>query len=228
MKFIDREIVTEKFKHATTDIKDIAEFLYNNRKNIGISLQDYEDSNASEPYLISNDGKFIAKYNSHKNAVGFYTETGDVLKRLTHTTPEAMEGSYFTITKDKKVDLITDILPQGDILIKFDTGEVVTLDNESVDTYVNYLGEWEDVQDIIYTGLSTGNTENYKVIFDEDRHYASLLEDQRSKINDDLLSYIEECERETDKEVKESCDFPACDCEKYCTSTGEKLVNKKF
>lgn len=225
MKFIDRELVTEKVKHVTTDIKEIIEFLYNNRNNIGISLslQDYEDSNASEPYLFSNDGKFIAKYNSHKNAVDFYTETGDVLKRLTHTSPESMEGSHFTITKDKKVDLITDILPQGDILIKFDTGEVVTLDNESVDTYVNYLGEWEDVQDIIYTGLSTGNTENYKVIFDEDRHYASLLEAQRSKINDDLLSYIEECEKETDKEVKESCNFPDCDCEKYCTCTGEKI-----
>ncbi|WRW34652.1 hypothetical protein CF5_0052 [Staphylococcus phage CF5] len=224
MKFIDRELVTEKVKHTTTDIKEIAEFLYNNRNNVSISLQDYEDSNASEPYLVSSDGKFIAKYNSHKNAVGFYTETGDVLKRLTHTTPEAMEGSQFTITKDKKVDLITDVLPQGDILIKFDTGEVVTLDNESVDTYVNYLGEWEDVQDIIYTGLSNGNTENYKVIFDEDKYYTYLAEEQRSNINEDLLDYIEEREKETDEEMENDCDFPTCDCEKYYTCTGEKLI----
>src|SRR5699024_11690907 len=82
--------------------------------NPPMTLEDAEDYNASSQYLVSDNGKFIAKYNKELNAVGFYEESGEDVKHLTHTTPEKLEGTVFTIEEETEIDLLNDVLPQGE------------------------------------------------------------------------------------------------------------------
>ena len=128
------------------------------------------------------------------NAVGFYEESGEDVKHLTHTTPEKLEGTVFTIEEETEIDLLNDVLPQGDILIKFTDDSVYLPDNESVSDSVNYLADndWDSVIDIIYTGLSRGNTENAIVELASD-----------------------------DEEPEEAECGVDCDCFGFCAETGE-------
>ena len=200
MKKINSVIKGKGKKVQTTDIMKIS---YNVRDhNPTMTLEDAEDYNASSQYLVSDNGKFIAKYNKEMNAVGFYEESGEDVKHLTHTTPEKLEGTVFTIEEETEIDLINDVLPQGDILIKFTDDSIYLPDNESVLDSVNYLADndWDSVDDIIYTGLSKGKGENCIVDFN---------------YNDYNIYY--------DNEVCEN--YPECECSNYCSSTGEYIGN---
>ena len=192
MKKINSVIKGESKKVQTTDVMKISYYVRDH--NPSMTLEDAEDYNASSQYLVSDNGKFIAKYNKELNAVGFYEESGEDVKHLTHTTPEKLEGTVFTIEEETEIDLINDVLPQGDILIKFTDGDFYLPDNESVSDTVNYLADndWDSVDEVIYTGLSKGNTENAIVEF--------TLNDEEP----------EEAECGVD-----------CDCFGFCAETGE-------
>ena len=192
MKRINSVIKGKGKKVQTTDVMKISYYVRDH--NPSMTLEDAEDYNANSQYLVSDNGKFIAKYNKELNAVGFYEESGEDVKHLTHTTPEKLEGTVFTIEEETEIDLINDVLPQGDILIKFTDGDFYLPDNESVSDSVNYLADndWDSVIDIIYTGLSKGNTENAIVEL--------ALDDEEP----------EEAECGVD-----------CDCFGFCAETGE-------
>ena len=192
MKKINSVIKGKGKKVQTTDVMKISYYVRDH--NPSMTLEDSGDYNANSQYLVSDNGKFIAKYNKELNAVGFYEESGEDVKHLTHTTPEKLEGTVFTIEEGTEIDLLNDVLPQGDILIKFTDDSVYLPDNESVSDSVNYLADndWDSVIDIIYTGLSKGNTENVIVEF--------ALDDEEP----------EEAECGVD-----------CDCFGFCAETGE-------
>ncbi len=162
MKRINSVIKGKEKKIQTTDVKKISYYVRDH--NPSMTLEDAEDYNANSQYLVSDNGKFIAKYNKEKNAVGFYEESGEDVKHLTHTTPEKLEGTVFTIEEETEIDLINDVLPQGDILVR-DSGGVTTLFDESVSDFISTFYDKEDVLEVIYTGLSKGNTENAIVEF---------------------------------------------------------------
>lgn len=200
MKKINSVIKGEGKKVQTTDVRKISYYVKDH--NPPMTLEDLEDYNANSQYLVSDNGKFIAKYNKELNAVGFYEESGEDVKHLTHTTPEKLEGTVFTIEEETEIDLINDVLPQGDILIKFTDDSIYLPDNESVLDSVNYLADndWDSVDDIIYTGLSKGKGENCIVDFNYNAY--------------DIYY---------DKEVCEN--YPECECDNYCSSTGEYIGN---
>lgn len=54
----------------TSDVEKVSNYIQNN--NLPLNVEDNNDINAINRYLVSDDGKFIAKYNKDKNAVGFY------------------------------------------------------------------------------------------------------------------------------------------------------------
>lgn len=192
MKKINSVIKGEGKKVQTTDVKKISYYVRDH--NPTMTLEDAEDYNASSQYLVSDNGKFIAKYNKELNAVGFYEESGEDVKHLTHTTPEKLEGTVFTIEEETEIDLINDVLPQGDILIKFTDGDIYLPDNDSVSNTVNYLvgNDWDMVDEVIYTGISKGKGENCIV---------------------DFALYDEEPE-------EAECGVD-CDCFGFCAETGE-------
>ncbi|AAO47470.1 hypothetical protein QCF18_09810 [Staphylococcus aureus] len=204
MKKINSVIKGEGKKVQTADVRKISYYVKD--YNPCMTVDDANDYNATSQYLVSDNGKFIAKYNKDMNAVGFYEESGDTVKHLTHTTPERLEGTVFTIEEETEIDLINDTLPQGDILIKFSDGSIYLPDNESVLDSVNYLADndWDSVDDIIYTGLSKGNSENCIVDFN---------------YNNYDIGY-------DDVEDEDVCDnYPECECSNYCSSTGEYIGN---
>ncbi|UJQ43388.1 hypothetical protein [Staphylococcus phage vB_Sau_P68] len=206
MKRINSVIKGKGKKIQTTDVMKISYYVRDH--NPSMTLEDAEDYNANSQYLVSDNGKFIAKYNKELNAVGFYEESGEDVKHLTHTTPEKLEGTVFTIEEETEIDLVNDVLPQGDILIKFTDGDFYLPDNESVSNTVNYLvgNDWDMVDEVIYTGLSKGKGENCIVDFDSSIYHEDLFDD------DDY-----------DDEVCEN--YPECNCGKYCSSTGEYIGN---
>ncbi|MDU0945787.1 MAG: hypothetical protein E7A65_05125, partial [Anaerococcus vaginalis] len=122
---------------------------------------------------VSDDGKFIAKYNKYKNAVGFYKEVGDTVKHLTHVTREELGNTTFTIKEKEYINLVTEVLPQGDILLKT-SYEIVTIDNDSVLGFISdVMYDVDDVEEIIYTGLSRGRTENVILDFQLDKYLSN-------------------------------------------------------
>ena len=204
MKRINSVIKGKGKKVQTTDVMKISYYVRDH--NPSMTLEDAEDYNANSQYLVSDNGKFIAKYNKEKNAVGFYEESGEDVKHLTHTTPEKLEGTVFTIEEETEIDLINDVLPQGDILIKFTDGDFYLPDNESVSDTVNYLADndWDMIDEVIYTGISKGKGENCIVDFDSSIYHDDLFDDE-------------------DEEVCEN--YPECNCGKYCSATGEYIGN---
>lgn len=100
----------------TSDVEKVSNYIQNN--NLPLNVEDNNDINAINRYLVSDDGKFIAKYNKDKNAVGFYKEVGDTVKHLTHVTREELGSTTFTIKEKEYINLVTEVLPQGDILLK--------------------------------------------------------------------------------------------------------------
>lgn len=198
MRRISPIIKGESKKVQTTDVKKVSYYVRDH--NPAMTPEDSEDYNSNSQYLVSDNGKFIAKYNKEVNAVGFYEESGVNIKHLTHTTPERLEGTVFTIEEYTEIDLINDVLPQGDILIKT-SYEVLTIENDSVLGFIeDRIDDLDDVEEIIYTGLSKGKTEN--VIVDVMLNKYINLDD--IEIEDDTL-----CKN--------------CDCIDYCTITGEEI-----
>lgn len=155
-------IKKNKIKVSTTDIVKISKYLKDNPPIMG--LHDHCDDNANSHYLVSDSGKYIAKINYPLGAVGFYKEKGNLIKHLSHIDKEELGGETFTIAVNEEINLIEDVLPQGDIIIKLKDGRTIVPDDESVSTAIYmffYL-----VDKIIYTGISEGNGENYLVDFE--------------------------------------------------------------
>lgn len=205
MKKINEIIKGKKEEVKTTDFAEVSHFLREfDNKNLEFNNVEVDDYNTA-PYLISDDGKVIAKLHRDFKAVGFYKEIGDNVKYLTHVKRgEEVEGTVFTLVKYNETNLITDKLPQGDILIRTSYDEVLTLDNESVQGYLSDRDiDLDDIEDIIYTGLSKGETEN-AVVDVNLRNYAYDLDDDIIEIEDESR-----CEN--------------CDCVDYCTLTGEEI-----
>lgn len=205
MKKINEIIKGKKEEVKTTDFAEVSHFLREfDNKNLELNNVEVDDYNTA-PYLISDDGKVIAKLHRDFKAVGFYKEIGDNVKYLTHLKRgEEVEGTVFTLVKYNETNLITDKLPQGDILIRTSYDEVLTLDNESVQGYLSDRDiDLDDIEDIIYTGLSKGETEN-AVVDVNLRNYVYDLDDDIIEIEEDTC-----CEN--------------CDCVDYCTLTGEEI-----
>lgn len=125
----------------TSDVEKVSNYIQNN--NLPLNVEDNNDINAINRYLVSDDGKFIAKYNKDKNAVGFYKEVGDTVKHLTHVTREELGNTTFTIN-DSVLGFISDVMYDVD-----------------------------DVEEIIYTGLSRGRTENVILDFQLDKYLSN-------------------------------------------------------
>ncbi|QLF86784.1 hypothetical protein BESEP4_00050 [Staphylococcus phage vB_SepM_BE04] len=155
----------------TSDVEKVSNYIQNN--NLPLNVEDNNDINAINRYLVSDDGKFIAKYNKDKNAVGFYKEVGDTVKHLTHVTREELGSTTFTIKEKEYINLVTEVLPQGDILLKT-SYEIVTIDNDSVLGFISdVMYDIDDVEEIIYTGLSSGRTENVILDFQLDKYLSN-------------------------------------------------------
>ena len=236
MKRINSVIKGKGKKVQTTDVMKISYYVRDH--NPSMTLEDAEDYNASSQYLVSDNGKFIAKYNKEMNAVGFYEESGEDVKHLTHTTPEKLEGTVFTIEEETEIDLLNDVLPQGDILVR-DSGGVTTLYDESANDFISTFYDKKEEVEVIYTGLSKGNTENaivefsisdYTKDFYSNEYYADEAEERFNSIdNKEIKEYITKRKKEVDEEVYQSeevCDnYPECECDNYCSSTGEYIGN---
>ena len=208
MKKINEIIKGKKEEVKTTDFAVVSHLLKNCAKTISVKSSDVGDSNTT-PYLVSDDGKVIAKFNKDFNAVGFYQEVGDNVKHLSHLTEKEVEGTVFTIEKYNEINLITDTVPQGDILIRTSYDEVLTLDNESVEDYLIYADiDLDDIEDIIYTGLSKGKTENYIVDVNLSEYIYEVDDNYRTFGN---------------IEIEEDTTCKNCDCVDYCTLTGEEI-----
>ncbi|QQO38176.1 hypothetical protein LSA2308_00156 [Staphylococcus phage LSA2308] len=121
------------------------------------------------PYLISDDGTFIAQYLEKANAVGFYKESiiqGKV-KQLVHVTPADIEHTTWTIEEDDIVDLYNDELPVGDTIIyhneKYSSElDAYLLPHVSFRDYIDGLGIMDSISlsRVVYTGISKGRKEN--------------------------------------------------------------------
>lgn len=205
MKKINEIIKGKKEEVKTTDFAEVSHFLREfDNKNLEFNNVEVDDYNTA-PYLISDDGKVIAKLHRDFKAVGFYKEIGDNVKYLTHVKRgEEVEGTVFTLVKYNETNLITDKLPQGDILIRTSYDEVLTLDNESVQGYLSDRDiDLDDIEDIIYTGLSKGEIENAIV----DVNLRKYIYD----LDEDII------------EIEEDTICKNCDCVDYCTLTGEEI-----
>lgn len=204
MKKINEIIKGEKEEIKTTDFAVVSHFLKKCDSSITKLKPSDDDDYNTTPYLISDNGKVIAKLHKDFNAVGFYQEVGDNVKYLSHITEEKVEGTVFTIGQYNQTNLITDKLPQGDILIRTSYDEVLTLDNESVEDYLSHRDiDLDDIEDIIYTGLSKGEIENAIV----DVNLRKYIYD----LDEDII------------EIEEDTICKNCDCVDYCTLTGEEI-----
>lgn len=195
MEVIKPIIKDDKKKVKTMDVQEVSYYVLENSPTM--ILEDAEDYNSSQ-YLVSDNGKFIAKYNRVVGAVGFYREVGEDVKHLSHVTPKEIAGVVWTIEKSKNINLFTKELPQGDILVKFSDEDVVTLDNESIVDMMGYVG-YDDlvtIDKIYYTGISRGKTQIKEIDLST------------------LGEYIEPIETE--------CGIN-CDCIDYCAETGESF-----
>lgn len=209
MKKINEIIKGEKEEIKTTNFEEVSYFLRDfDNKNSELTDVEVDDYNTA-PYLVSDDGKVIAKLHRDFNAVGFYQEVGDTIKYLSHVPKKEVERTTFTIYKYNETNLITDKLPQGDILIRTSYDEVLTLDNESVEDYLIYADiDLDDIEDIIYTGLSKGKTENYIVDVNLSEYIYEVDDNYRTFGN---------------IEIEEDTTCKNCDCVDYCTLTGEEI-----
>lgn len=158
MEQISPIIVTGEKEVITRDIRKISEFVRAEYYKITGTSTDAEDINALNPFLYSTDFDFVAQYNVGFDAVGFYkVHLEDNLTIFRHATEEELEGTEFTIKEVEIKSVLEDVLPPGDVLVKFYDDGVIALNNVSVDEYIS--GDWDNVTDIYYTGLSTGQTE---------------------------------------------------------------------
>lgn len=154
------KIKTKDVNRISNYLKDIYEKLDMERS---IDLQN------RTPYLISDNGTFIAQYLEKANAVGFYKESiiqGKV-KQLVHVTPTDIEHTIWTIEEDDIVDLYNAKLPVGDIIIYFSRGNsselsAYLLPHVSFREYIDGLGlqTLSCISKIVYTGISKDRKEN--------------------------------------------------------------------
>ncbi|ARQ95801.1 hypothetical protein qdsa001_45 [Staphylococcus phage qdsa001] len=159
------KVGTNKVK--TKDVNKISEYLKDTYEKL--DMEQSIDFQNRTPYLISDDGIFIAQYLEKANAVGFYKEStvqGEV-KQLVHVTPADIEHTTWTIEEDDIVDVYNDELPVGDIIIYFSRSisselSAYLLPHVSFREYIDGLGlqTLSCIPKIVYTGISKGRREN--------------------------------------------------------------------
>ncbi|AAX92365.1 hypothetical protein TwortDSMZ_063 [Staphylococcus phage Twort] len=155
----------------TNDVKQISEYL----KNESTSLCVYSDYKPEEldVYLESNCGNYMAIYYKDKNAVGFFTKISSKNGKtynLRHVPNISdLEEVEFTIEEQVKLNLLTEDLPMGDLLIFMKDGEV-KVPFDSFINHVKYIldNDYTKVDKIIYTGISRGIKEHMELDFVHD------------------------------------------------------------
>lgn len=167
---------------TTNNIQDISQYVIEGQEiETEISMGEVVDNLTISPYLWNVDRTAVAQYNQEFGAVGYYKEVGEDVKRLVHLDISvASKISPFQIKKTETVDLLRDKLPAGDIIIKYKeyyyASNLITktkietdmLEDYSVKEFVSlFLGSWDDVEKVYYTGLSTGGNEIVEVDFSE-------------------------------------------------------------
>ncbi|UXE02817.1 hypothetical protein Koombakaat1_00027 [Staphylococcus phage Koomba-kaat_1] len=154
-------------KTKTKDVNKISKYLKDTYEKLDMEWSiDFQNRT---PYLISDDGIFIAQYLEKANAVGFYKEStvqGEV-KQLVHVTPADIEHTTWTIEEDDIVDLYNDELPVGDIIFYYSNSYSSELDayllpHVSFRDYIDGLGIMDSISlsRVVYTGISKGRKEN--------------------------------------------------------------------
>lgn len=170
MEKISPIIVTgEKVEH-TSDIRKVSEYVRLEYNKTSGTVEDAEDRNALNPFLYSLSKNFVAQYNKEVDGVGFYkVEKDNDFVTFRHTNMKEIEGEEFAIIEPDIKNILTDVLPQGDVLIHHKNGSINSTYNESVLEYAKRR-DINFIQTIYYTGISTGQTEIQGV------HVSDLIE----------------------------------------------------
>ncbi|XWX32510.1 hypothetical protein LCFBJUUZ_CDS0051 [Staphylococcus phage PG-2021_76] len=159
MEKISPIIVTGEKVEYTKDVRKISEYVMLEHDKIKGTVEDAEDRNALNPFLYSLDKKFVAQYNPEVDGVGFYkVEESNDFVTFRHATREEIEDSEFPIIEPDIKNVLTDVLPQGDVLIHNKNGSVNSIYGESVLDYAKRR-DINFIQTIYYTGISTGQSE---------------------------------------------------------------------
>lgn len=155
-------VVGEKVTR-TNDIWKISNYVKAEFYKTSGTDKDAEDVNALNPFLYSADFNFVAQYNKYLDAVGFYkVHLENNLTIFRHTTEEEIEGVEFIIVEPEIKNVLTDVLPEGDIIIKNKNKSMHSIYDESVLEYAKRR-DINFISSVYYTGLSTGQTEIQKI-----------------------------------------------------------------
>lgn len=204
---------------TTHSISEVSNMLLGVHKKLKEQAQDssyQSDSLLVSPYIMDTTGTVKAVYSPEQNAVGFYYEDGRCVKSLKHVgSASEISGLTWEYLKDTEVNVLTEALPSGDILVYTATdGEAHSLNGEySVVEFMEESGlDVEDILKIVYLGLSTKEP------------VVELIE-----FEDVLREYFPEEEillsgNEDEGEEEEECTFPHCNCNELCQEYKEKVL----
>lgn len=229
--------VVGKEKVITKSIEDVSLYLLNLDNELKITNP--EDDKYKDGYftkdiqLVSKCGKYIAKTYKENGVVlgvGFYK--CKIVQGKAYTLehvekPSDISDVEWEIEENKEVDLVNGKLPSGDILVRTNFGDVdngyETLEVTSLKDFIleiqqlaNTIASMEPKEfKAIYTGLSTGEIQEPKVIFD------NFVEAIQYVLKGSIDSFKEEVEDELEGievddellEEKEEC--PDCGCYKH-------------
>lgn len=215
---------------ATSNLREVAELLISAKKRIEDNLpvednlpEEYkQDHNVSEPFILSTDGKVMAKVNADLNDVGFYYVVGQNVKSLTHVgSPSEITDVVFEYLKDEEVDVLDSVLPSGDLIVYAGNLAHTTNGAENIHEMLVRLNiNPEDVTKIVYLGLSVGELEPTVL------NPSEYLVDKVESTNDVTSSTADTptapgYEEHPTENTSSICKFPKCSCISRCESFEE-------
>lgn len=155
----------------TINVKQISEYLKNESEKLSVT-SDYKPEEL-DVYLESNCGNYMAVYYEEKGAVGFFTKNvsnNNKTYNLRHVSSiSELDGVEFSIKDMVKLNLLTENLPMGDLIVFMKDG-TVRLPLDSFINHVRYVldNDYTKVDKVIYTGISRGFKEHMEVDFIHD------------------------------------------------------------
>lgn len=172
MRTISPILKGKKEQFKTSGLYDILDFLTN--QNPPMTEIDAADYNMTQPFLISDDGNYVAaksgsvEKHSNLSGIGLYRVIKGIPSMLTHITYEEFlrEKVTFTLEKETEYNILEITHPKGDIILKMKNGNCLLCPNPVVDLADTY-DLWNDIDEIIYTGISKNNTENVLIDFSD-------------------------------------------------------------
>lgn len=186
MEKISPFIVKELREVNTTDLGKISDYVKIAHDTVKGTPEDAKDRNSLNPFLVSLNKDFVAQYNKDVGGVGFYKiEKENNLVTFRHTSLGEIRGVEFPILEEVSIDAFNDVLPQGDVIIKFSDNDIFLPDNESVIDVINHYADNDlsSVEAVYYTGLSRNETEIRELDLDYLYTYIGDLYDDEDAID---------------------------------------------